>query len=93
MSAAWTPDAQGRPSFTLAPWTVTQRDGRVDVSHTDPDIEVSVDVDGGEIEVFAEGGIAWEYYAVRVYLPFPVLRAILDAADKIKRGAGRKETT
>jgi len=76
----WTND-----TFTHGNWTVTRRDGRVEVAHTDTDIDVSVDAD--ELEVFGEGGAAWEHYAIRVYIPLPVVRAILEAQDAIKEHA------
>lgn len=73
----WTND-----TFTHGPWTVTRYPDRVDVTHTDRDIHVDVDADN--IEVFGEGGRAWGAYAIRVYIPLPVVRAILEAQDAIK---------
>ncbi len=79
----WTLDAVGRPTFTHGPWTVTQEDCTVSISHTDTDIEVNVDAD--ELEVFGEGGRAWGTYAVRVRIPLMVLRAILEAQEHVAK--------
>lgn len=76
-----TPDS----TFAEGHWTVTRHGARVFVRHTDTDIEV--DVDENEMEVFAEGGSNWDRYAIRVYMPLTVLRAILDAVDAAKESA------
>lgn len=79
----WTLDAVGRPTFRHGPWTVTQEGGAVGVSHTDTDIDVSVDAD--ELEVFGEGGLMWSTYAIRVRIPLIVLRAILEAQENVAK--------
>lgn len=71
------------PILSEPPWTVYRLGSRVYVSHTSPD--VCVTVDDAEVGVFGEsGGSVCDRYAIRVSLPLTVLRAILEAVDAAK---------
>lgn len=77
----WTKKDDGAAVFVFGQWTVTWDAKAVSVHHADPDIDVEVDAD--ELSVFGEARTRTGGYTVRVGIPFPVMRAILEAQDAI----------